>query len=121
MNFPLPPAISAYKKAFKALLPTLSDVHLSLLRAHYDAPAHVATVQDLADKCGIPSWRTVNRQYGELAKRVLEEMGYEKPKNNDGSLWLLGIVFWYEGMSMYLRPEVVRAIEELGIVGRSHK
>jgi len=114
--FPVPPSAAEYKSGFEAILERLNDNQIAMLRAHYEAPGHRASVHSLAQKCGIASWRTVNRQYGEIAKLLLSEMGYDKPRNNDGELWLTGICFWYEGMEMFMRPEVVKALEETGIV-----
>jgi len=114
--FPVSPSPQEYKKGFEAIRPRLSDMQLSLLRAHYGSPGHVATVQELARLCGIESWRTVNRQYGEVAKLLLTEMGYGKPRNYDGELWLIGICIWYAPMAMFMRPEVAVALEELGWV-----
>lgn len=114
--FPVPPSAAEYKRGFEAILNRLNDNQLAILQAHYAAPGHRATVHDLAEKCGIASWRTVNREYGEIAKRLLSEMGYAKPRNEDGELWLTAICFWYKGMVMYMRSEVVKALEEAGIV-----
>ncbi len=77
--FPAPPSAAEYKRGFEAILDRLNDNQLAMLRTHYEAPGHGATVQDLAENCGIASWRTVNRQYGDIAKRLLGEMGYAKP------------------------------------------
>ena len=58
----------------------------------------------------------MNSQYGNLAKRLLEEMGYAKPESEDGKLWLTGICVWPGGMKMIMRPELAQALRDLGWV-----
>ena len=119
--FPVAPSSAEYTRGFEAIWNRLSDQQVALLRAHYHSEGYRASVHDLARKCGIESWRTVNRQYGEIAKLVLTAMGYDKPKGERVSLWIGGLVVGFHNMDMILRPQVVNALQELGIVTFPHR
>jgi Family of unknown function (DUF6508) len=114
--FPVAPSSDEYTRGFEAIRDRLTDQQAALLRTHYHSEGYRASVQDLARKCGIESWRTVNRQYGEVAKLVLTAMGYDKPTSKDSSLWFTGICFGFDSMEMTLRPQVVKALVRSGIV-----
>jgi len=67
----------------------LPDKHLELLRAHFEAPRHAATAQELARKVGYRNYGAVNLQYGRLAHRVGNHLGFTKPPVSDGqSAWV---------------------------------
>jgi hypothetical protein len=46
---PAAPSVSEYVEAFRNILPSLSDSHLALLRAHYQAPERSLTAAELAE------------------------------------------------------------------------
>ncbi len=114
--FPVAPTSTEYTHGFETIRGRLSDQQVALLREHYHSEGYRASVHDLAHRCGIKSWRTVNRQYGEIAKLVLTAMGYDRPKGENVSLWFSGLVVGFDNMDMVLRPQVVRALVKSGIV-----
>src|SRR5450631_1533843 len=46
------PTAKAYLAALRKILPTLSDGHLAMLKAHYHAPNRVLTATQLAEAAG---------------------------------------------------------------------
>ena len=113
---PYAPA-GAYKAALSLLEATMPPRHRLLLVAHYRAPKRMITARDLAAEVGYASFGATNLQYGTLCRRICEILGlrleyhvlvlneFVKPSPEEGSelLWRM-------------RPEVARALEELGWV-----
>jgi len=52
-----------YKRAFLEVRPEMTDKHLEMLRAHYDAPDHSITMSELARKVGYTSHSSRNAHY----------------------------------------------------------
>ena len=63
----------------KVLAAGVSSRQSELLRAHLWAPGHSASSAELAEAVGYSSWRTVNFQYGTLARRIGVELGLLSP------------------------------------------
>lgn len=90
-----------------------------LLRAHLWAHRHSASSAELAEAAGYGSWRTVNVQYGALARRIAIELGVYQPPRG---YWVNVLIRWEAdttrsplGHARYrLRPEVARALRDLG-------
>ncbi len=113
------PTVNEYKCGLEAVLPKLNDMQLLMLTEHYRSDPRILTAKELAEKCGI-DYRMVNRWYGEVAKRLLQEMGYTRPADTgigDG-VWLTGICDWPDPGSfrMLMRPQLAKALQELGMV-----
>jgi hypothetical protein len=90
-----------------------------LLRAHLWAPRRSASSAELAEAVGYSGWRTVNFQYGSLARRIGVELGlFQPPRGYWANVliqWQADIVRSPLGHARYiLRREVVRALTELG-------
>lgn len=91
----------------------------ALLRAHLWAPRHSASSAELAEAVGYGSWRTVNFQYGSLARRIGVELGLLQPPRG---YWANVLIQWKAdrtrsplGHARYiLRREVVKALKDLG-------
>jgi hypothetical protein len=90
-----------------------------LLRAHLWAHRCSASSAELAEAVGYGSWRTVNFQYGTLARRIGVELGIFQPPRG---FWVNVVIRWEAdttrsplGHARYrLRPEVARALLDLG-------
>ena len=109
-----------YRVAISEVLTAgVSHKQAELLRAHLWAPGHSASVAELAEVVGYGSWRTVNRQYGNLAHRIAVELGLFQPPRG---FWANVLIRWEPdsvrsplGHARFiLRPEVVKALIALG-------
>jgi hypothetical protein len=112
-----------YRAAISEVLKAgVSQRQSHLLRAHLSAPRHSASVAELAEAVGYGSWRTVNRQYGNLAHRIGVELGLFQPPRG---YWANVLIRWEAdsvrsplGHARFvLRPEVVKALVGLGFGG----
>jgi hypothetical protein len=110
-----------YFRAFQALQNKgkgISENHIALLNAHFNAPNHTATWAQLAKAVGYPSGDTVNLQYGTFAGRVAQQLGIrEKPKG----FWLYVLAEWGDKgelghQAFVLRRPVIEALTRLGIL-----
>ena len=109
-----------YRIAISAILEAgVSPRQSELLRAHLWAPHHSASVAELAKAVGYGSWRTVNRQYGNLAHRIGAELGIFQPPRG---FWANVLICWAPDSArsplgharFILRPEVAKALIRLG-------
>jgi hypothetical protein len=103
----------AYAYAFAGLEPTLPAEHRAMLRVHYAASERALTAAEIAAAVGYAGYRSVNLQYGRLAKRVCGLL-----EHNPEFYVLILVTFRAGGTNGHLkwimRPEVARALEELG-------
>lgn len=113
----MPAAKIAYRAALELLESTLPEKHRLLLVRHYEAPKRIITARQLAAKVGYPSYGTVNLQYGTLARRVCEILGQRH------RFHVLALATFLPGtpesdgeLRWVMKPEVARALEELGWV-----
>lgn len=65
---PAAPSVSDYVKAFRSILPSLSESHLAMLRAHYMAPNRSLTASELTEVA-------VERERALAAQDVEDERG----------------------------------------------
>ena len=108
--------VEDYKKTYLALQREgrITENQRIILRAHYRAPDHVVTANQLAEIVGYASYRGVNLWYGKLGKLVAEEIGYVPP---EGYTFLSTLVTFEREVTPYpmkLRPNIVRALKEIG-------
>lgn len=86
------PSSKVYEEAFIALLPTLPDSYLAMLRAHLSAPDHLLSATKLAAAAGYSGYGGANLHYGKLGQQVAEEIGFVPPQRADGSkIWTCAI------------------------------
>jgi hypothetical protein len=82
----------AYVDAFQALAREgMPESHRALLQAHFNAPHHTVTWARLAKSVHYANGNAVNLQYGKLARRVAELLGFGAPPKG---FWLLVLVDW---------------------------
>lgn len=65
-----------YVSAFSAVLGEgLPSRQYALLNAHFGAPGHTASAQQLAEAIGYKAFIGVNSAYAHLAKRIAAQLG----------------------------------------------
>jgi len=74
-----------YIKGFQNILPKLSDGHLSMLKAHFNAPGKTITATKLAEAAGYKNYNAANMQYGYVGKYLHEEIFVPLKKRKDGT------------------------------------
>jgi hypothetical protein len=107
-----------YIRALTVIEDKITHLQRSILIEHWSFPGHAATEAQLAHATGLPGNQAVKPSYGNLAKRLRQEMDYprrgkeayldaivrlERPK--DGGHGIL-----------HMLPEMAAALEELGWV-----
>lgn len=95
-----------------------------MLRAHYNAERQALSAEELAVAAGMKNYSAANIHYGKFARQLCGLLDYAPPeadKNND-TRWTY-VLATYPGDRnakgdhlWFLRPEVARALEELGLV-----
>lgn len=87
--------VKDYKNAFTKVMEKhpLHDNHLRMLQIHYSAPNRAITVPEMAEKVGYRGYHGVNLQYGEVGRRISEELGYAPKKKNGAFVWTLGVAW----------------------------
>ena len=65
---------SAWLRALEAA--RLTDRQIELLRFWYQCPGHTMTAPSVAEAMGWKSWTVANRQFGEIAKRLMGALGH---------------------------------------------
>ncbi len=92
---------------------------LELLELIYACGNHMTTASQIADILKMVHYVTLNKQVGNLGKRIANKLNIEAPKqkNGQGYNWF-NVPFWGiktdEGYHWILRPELIEAMEELG-------
>jgi len=106
-------SVEEYRRGFTTIKDQLSDLQRNMLRTHYKADGRPLKIKELAEEVGV-KWPTANMQFGNLAKLLLQELGYKQPQE-DGkdSVWLLGLVSFGNDFEMTLFPEVRQVLEDL--------
>lgn len=111
-----------YVRAFRNTLSGLSDGQLAMLRAHYRAPNFRITATELANAAGYSTYSAANLQYGNVGKALFEEYPLNIEKYKDGSPIYTFMLATAGNRDVdekewvwELRPEVVSAIEWLGL------
>lgn len=115
------PTAKAYLAALRKILPTLSDGHLAMLKAHYHAPNRVLTATQLAEAAGYSGYEAVNLQYGLVGRKLWDEIPTRIATDGDGSpIYTFALADGDRSgpeaeWKWVLRSEVAAAIKELGL------
>ena len=115
-----PPA-ERYVSALSAIVGGLPDSYLKMLRAHYNAPARTITATGLAAAAGYKTWSPANLHYGTLGRMLGERLLFQPWSATSGPVWTMIIAspadrtLAEDHWQWRMRPQVVRAIESLGI------
>jgi len=115
------PGAKLYVAAFRKIVPSLSDGHFAMLKAHCRAPNQSLTATELAGAAGYANYSAVNLQYGLVGKLLWEELPTKLPIGSDGNpiytfaLAESGDRTGPEAQWVWrMRPELVAALVELG-------
>lgn len=114
-------AVDRYIFAFETVLKEgIRPKQKDILIAHYNSQNHTSTAQRLATSVGYLTFGGVNFQYGILARRIAELIGFEYPPMG---FWLHVLADWADEpeaetghTAFVLRPAVVKALESVGLV-----
>jgi putative restriction endonuclease len=102
-----------YLSAFTKL--HLHKHDLDMLQTHYHAPERTISASQMARALGFRNFGGANLHYGNLAKRVGEQLGIEP----ETSLFILATFDWPEGECEWImRQHVADALATLGWVDR---
>jgi hypothetical protein len=126
------PSTIEYAEAF-VRLGKLPAGYEAMLDAHLNAPDHCITATQLAEAAGYENYNAANLHYGRLGQLLAEEMNYNPPIRDDGSvIWTATIAGWDGEVDLnrltramerrendghfewIMRPQVVQALRSLG-------
>lgn len=110
-------------EGMRTILPKLHDGQLAMLKAHYHAEGQEITATELADAAGYANYSSANLHYGSIGKLLYELAPIKIDDfNKDGSpiytFYLADAVERSDTKDNWrwkLRPEVSKAIKELGL------
>jgi len=107
----------AYKTALSLLEGEMPPKHRLLLEMHYRAPGRAITARRLAGKVGYASFGAVNLQYGTLARKICDILGLRLQYHvSVVAEFVTPKTGWDREVLWVMRPELARALEELGWV-----
>jgi hypothetical protein len=107
----------AYKTALSLLEGEMPPRHRLLLEMHYRAPGRAITARRLAGKVGYASFGAVNLQYGTLARKICDILGLRFEYHvSVVAEFVTPKTGWDREILWVMRPELARALEELGWV-----
>jgi hypothetical protein len=98
---------------------SLSKNDRELLQAHYCSSRHTATATELAVEMGFANYSAVNLHYGKFGQRLAATLKWRIP---EGQPQAFSFATFVGGLpddpdtKWILRPEVVAAVEKLGVV-----
>lgn len=116
------PSLEEYKEAFAAIKDGLTEGHKAMLIAHYKTPNFKTTTVKLAEAAGYKGYGGVNLQLGRIAGLIADYLKISPPKYPSGDpFYSAMLVTWNKEDVWYctLRPQVVKALEDIGLVNNS--
>lgn len=72
-------SLAQIRRALQSVEASASEAQMAMLRAHYYASDHTASMSDLASSGGYESYRAANLQYGNLCRQLAKELRYTSP------------------------------------------
>ena len=115
--------VEQFKRALLAVRDkNMASTHLDMLRAQCHAPNSTITSTRLAEAAGYQNYNAANLQYGTLANKVAESLGFLPAARVDGSLmWWTTLSYSEEGagepetgqFQFVMRPELAQALREM--------
>lgn len=102
------PSAIEYAEAF-GRLGKLPAGYEAMLDAHLNAPDFCITATQLAEAAGYENYNAANLHYGKLGQTLAEELNYNPPTREDGSvIWTATIAGWDEDLDI---GKIQRAME----------
>lgn len=105
-----------YAQAFSEIREQLNDSDIEMLMAHYRAPNHDITADQLAESVGFTRFESANLRYGLLADKLLKHFEIELEEYIKLNV-LAGMKNISGKWHWTLRPQVVQALTQLGWFG----
>jgi len=109
-----------YKVGLQKSGVTANAKYRDILCAQYAALGGKITATQLAQLLGERRWSVINLRYGEIGHKISDEIGVRPPLGSDKKFWWWNILSDGEptaqGFVWSLWPELVEALEELGVV-----
>lgn len=116
-------SVEQFKNALLAVRDkNMPSTHLVMLRAQCRATNSTITSTKLAEAAGYQNYNAANLQYGTLANKVAESLGFSPAARADGSLmWWTTLSYSDEGIGepetgqfqFVMRPELAQALREM--------
>ena len=123
MYCPIEPlSVEEYKSALDLIKDQLSEVHLRMFQAQYEAPNHTVTASELANAVGYKSFSPANLHYGRLGCLIGEAANFSPPPRDNSTIRWWPILSAgirrtpTRGFQWVMHPQLVQALEELGWV-----
>jgi hypothetical protein len=90
------PSAREYAEAFDSLgkLPVSYE---AMLEAHLNAPDHSITATELAEAAGYENYNAANLHYGKLGQMLAEQLNYNPPQRDDGTVIWTATLAWPDG------------------------
>lgn len=109
-----------YTDFIKALTQAeLSEPQMDMLKYNYYAPGHNITATELSNKMNFANYNAANLHYGTLGRKICERLGLKKfPDQTVGIL--VNFDKPLDEWHWIMKPELVKALEDLGWVERSN-
>lgn len=114
------PTVAHFARAFLAIRDRITPNQLKMLKAHYAAEGHSATMAELARAGGYESYIVANLQYGKLGHLLSDELdGFVSEREGGVPNWTFALAEvtrpagggeW----TWVMRPEVAEALKQLG-------
>ena len=111
------PGCEEYVDALKNLNLIPDSDELKMLLCHYNQPNRTITYTKLANCVGRDSHHYANRRYGELGKKMCDELGFKPFKNSSGQTFygsIIGINYAYankdDHFQLVMHHELSKAI-----------
>ena len=105
-----------FRKAFQKIRPRLGDHYRKMLQANYSATNQTISATQMAKVLGYQDYRGACN-YGTLAKMMCKELGY--PKDHVRVHLLVRVTRPSDEWLWTMRPQVAKALEELGLVNEA--
>lgn len=118
------PTVHDLMVGFVRIRKQITSQQLKMLQVNYQSGGRAVTMRELATATGYGDYKIANIQYGSLAKRLYNAIGYPAPRSriSKNTYWVLGLGEFIDrrefGLEMQcvMRPEVAEALERLEIV-----
>lgn len=108
------PSAMEYAEAF-GRLGKLPAGYEAMLDAHLNAPDYCITATQLAEAAGYENYNAANLHYGKLGQMLAEELNYNPPIRDDGSvIWTATIAGWDEDFNVEKAERAMERREDDG-------
>ena len=111
------PAASDYKRALTSI--EINEGQKAMLEAHFKSHNRAITYTELAEAAGYDGYKSANLHYGNLGKKLGEELNFEFWHHEDGTKFYSssigqGSSYTAGHFQLVMHHELAKAISELG-------